>query len=74
VSELEQALDIVANTESTADGWISHDEAEARGLCPQRTDGFNYWREHDPSCNMHARWAMHWARNPEAMRAQDPRR
>lgn len=48
--------------------WIPHPAAEARGLCPQRTDGFNYWHEHDPTCNMHARWAMHWARDPDSMR------
>lgn len=48
--------------------WLTHDQAEARGLCPQRTDGVNYWSKHDPSCNMHARWILRWARDPDSMR------
>jgi hypothetical protein len=58
-----------ASVEPAADErWIPHSEAETRGLCPQRSDGFNYWQQHDPRCHMHVRWTMRWARDPDSMR------
>lgn len=49
--------------------WLPHLEAEARGLCPQRDDGYgNYWVEHARLCSMHARWSQRWLLDPDSMR------